>query len=311
VSRLIFKDELYRELNGVVPVPRTAIPDGDAALPSAGREVGFPAVVKPFLRHRSRSDDPLQVPFEKLFGAKAVRVRTDEELAAAYRRARAHGFRILVQEEIEGPVSSLVSVGLYATRRGVAATFTSRKLGQVPADFGDGLIVQAIHEPEVIPLAARAIRHFGYYGMADIEFKWDARAAAYKLLDINPRPWLWINLPTACGVNLPYAAYLDTLGRSVDSAAFTQRDFHTRWVSGRGLLNYVARGLLRGRLEGMALLRTHLRGPRVGPLFSPEDPLFRMFLSPAFWWQSLRQTVHGLRHLHAVPPPGERTHALS
>ena len=48
-------------------------------------------------------------------------------------------------------------------------------------------------------------------------------------------------------MNLPYAAYLDALGYPIDRAAFVQRDFRTRWVSVRGLLNYLVRGLVRGR----------------------------------------------------------------
>jgi predicted ATP-grasp superfamily ATP-dependent carboligase len=301
VSRLIYKDELYRELEGVVPVPRTVVPGDASGLAAAARAVGFPAVVKPFLRCRAGSDESGDVPIEKLFGAKAVRVRTDGELAAVQRRASEHGFPLLVQEEIEGPVASLVSVGLYATRTDVPATFTSRKLGQVPADFGDGLVVEAIDEPAVIPLATRAIRHFGYHGMADIEFKWDQRTGTYKLLDINPRPWLWINLPTACGVNLPYAAYLDALGRPVDPAAFVQRDTRTRWVSARGLLNHLARCLVAGRPgEAWAALRAHTSGPRIGPLWSAGDVLYRMFLNPAYWWQSGRQVARSLRLLQAA-----------
>lgn len=310
VSRLILKDELYRELEGVVPVPRTAIPGDESELAEAARAVGFPAVVKPFLRCRSGSGGADQIPFEKLFGAKAVRVRTADALATVYRRAKEQGFQLLVQEEIEGPISSLVSVGLYATRTDIPAAFTSRKLGQVPAEFGDGLIVEAIREPELIPLATKAIRHFGYYGMADIEFKWDARAGTYTLLDINPRPWLWINLPTACGVNLPYAAYLDALGQPIDRAAFVQRDFRTRWVSVRGLLNHLVRCVLQGQLRDvLTTLRRHISGPRVGPLYSADDVLFRMFLSPAYWWHSVRQVARGLQQLQGAHTLGERTHA--
>jgi predicted ATP-grasp superfamily ATP-dependent carboligase len=302
LRRVIFKDALYREMDGVVPVPRTAVLAGESAVADAAGTVGFPAVVKPFLRFRSAAREPGEVPFEKLFGAKAVRVQGRDDLGAVHRLARSHGFDLLAQEEIPGPVSSLVSVGLYATRDAVAAAFTARKLGQVPADFGDGLIVEATREPALIALAAKAVRHFGYHGMADIEFKRDARDGTYKLLDINPRPWLWINLPTVCGVNLPYAAYLDALGRPLDHAAFAQRDFQTRWVSGRGVANSVVRALLAGRLrEMMTTLRIHGRRPRVGPLYAPGDSLTGMFLNPAFWWQSLRQAAANVRTLRASP----------
>lgn len=301
VRGLLLKDELYRSLDGVVPVPLTAVPGDESELAEAGRTVGFPAVLKPVLRCLSESPEPEPLPFEKIFGAKAVRVRDASELLSAYRAARARGFRVVIQEEIEGPISALRSVGLYATRHEVVAAFTSQKLDQAPAQFGDGLIVQAIRAPELIPLAARAVRHFGYHGMADIEFKWDARAKVYKLLDINPRPWLWINLPTVCGVNLPYAAYLDALDRPLERDAFVQRDFQTRWISGRGLVNHLVRSLSVGRPQDtLRMLATHFRGPRVGPLLSRDDPLLRMFLSPRFWRQSLRQVAQGIRNLHAV-----------
>jgi predicted ATP-grasp superfamily ATP-dependent carboligase len=297
LERILMKDELYRSLEGVVPVPRTAVPADESALAAVAGQVGFPAVLKPVLRCLSESEDPGAPPFEKIFGAKAVRVRTGAELTRAYREARARGFRVVVQEEIEGPISALRSVGLYATPDEVVAAFTSQKLGQVPADFGDGLIVQAIWDPDLVPLAARAVRHFGYHGMADIEFKWDARAGAYKLLDINPRPWLWINLPTVCGVNLPYAAYLGALGRALDRGAFVQRDFRTRWISGRGLVVHLVRSLGAGRPhDTLRTLAAHFRGPRVGPLLSRDDLLYRMFMSPRYWRESFRQLAHGLQN---------------
>lgn len=302
LQAVLMKDRLYRELEGVVPVPRTRVPSGETELREAAAAVGYPAIMKPLLRCLADSGDPGHPPFERTFGAKAVRVRAWPELEAAYRTARAAGFSVILQEEIPGPVSALHSLALYATRNSqVVAAFTSHKLDQVPADFGDGLIVAAIDSPELLPLGEKIVRHFGFYGMADIEFKWDARARVWKLLDINPRPWLWMNLAAACGVNLAYAAYLDAVGRPVPAAAFIQRDFATRWVSARGLLVHLARSARAGRLaEAASACARHLRGRRVGPLFSPEDVLYRMFLSPRFWWDSSREAGHGLLRLRAL-----------
>lgn len=300
LQRIMLKDHLYRSLEGVVPLPRTRVPADESELADVVRDIGSSILVKPLLRCLSGSSDTSGLPFEKCFGSKAIRVRTLGELTDAYRAACARGFQVVVQEEIEGPISSLYSLGLYATRQGdVAAAFTSQKLGQVPPDFGDGLVVKAVRAPELIPLGERVIRHFGYYGIADVEFKWDARAGMYKLLDINPRPWLWINLPTACGVNLSYAAYLGALGRPIDPGAFAQRDFETRWVSIRGLLVYVIRSLGAGwRCKGLLPLLGHFWGKRVGPLFCTKDLLFRMFLSGAYWRDSLVQAAQGIRLPH-------------
>ena len=302
LERLLFKDTLYDALDGVVPVPRTRIPTSEADLADVLDAVGAPALVKPRLRCVQGDEQLAARPFERLFGAKAVRVRTLAELTATYRRATAEGFTLVVQEEVAGPVSALHSVGLYAAARGgVPVVFTSRKLAQVPEDFGDGLVVRASWAPDIIPLAIKAVAHLNFYGIADIEFKRDAVTGAFKLLDINPRPWLWMNLPTACGVNLAHAAYLDAIGQPIDPDMFRQWDYQTRWVSMRGLVSTGLRALARGRApRGLWNTLVDTRGHRVGPLFASDDPLVRMFTDPRYWWQSLRQAVNGMRDLRAV-----------
>jgi len=299
VRRILFKDQLYASLADVVPVPHTRLPVDESQLPQVIQDIGYPVLVKPLLRSFSEASNQTH-SFDKLFGSKAVRVRTLRELQEIYRTARALGFKVLVQEEIKGPISALYSVGLYVTREGnTAAAFTAQKLCEVPAEFGDGLVVKATRMPELITLAERAVQHFGYYGMAEIEFKLDPRAGIYKLLDINPRPWHWINLATECGVNLSHVAYLDMLNRPIDRESFLQNDFQTRWVSVRGLIVQMVRSVLSGRLHGDLFgLLGHLRGRRVGPLFNNKDLLLRMFLSPAYWWGSLRQAVAAIRRLH-------------
>jgi predicted ATP-grasp superfamily ATP-dependent carboligase len=302
---LMLKDALYRELDGVVPVPCSVVPAGESDLAAAAGRVRLPAIVKPLLRCLTDAPAAEALPFERVFGAKAVRVSSLDQLRATWRRARAHGFTLVVQEEIEGPITALYSVGLCVCRTGVVVAFTSQKLGQVPAEFGDGLVVKAAYAPALVPLAARAIRHFGYRGLADVEFKWDPRASVWKLLDINPRPWLWINLPAACGVNLAWAAYLDAVGRPVDPPAFEQRDFETRWVSMRGVAIAAVRAVLSGHPgETLAGLARQLRGPRVGPLWSPGDALVRMVLSPGYWSDTLRYSMRQIRQLRAAETPG-------
>lgn len=302
LRQVMLKDQLYRSLEGVVPVPRTRVPSDESELADVAEEVGYPALVKPLLRCLSEAPDARRLSFDKVFGAKAIRVHSLEELQNAYRTARTHGFQMVVQEEIEGPLSALYSLGLCATRQGnVVATFTSQKLAQVPPDFGDGLVVKAVRAPELVALGERVVRHFDYYGLADIEFKWDARVGVYKLLDINPRPWLWINLPTACGVNLAYAAYLDAVDRPIDRSVFVQYDFQTRWLSVRGLCIHLIRSIRTGQFwKGFLTFLSYFQGRRVGPLLSADDRLLRMFCSPAYWWGSLRQAVGGMKHLQAL-----------
>jgi D-aspartate ligase len=295
------KDRLYAAVAAEVPVPRTRLVQSEADLESADGPP-FPAVLKPVFRWQPPRDGHERPPFDKVFGAKARRARDAGELRAAWRAARARGFEdILVQEEIPGPVSALYGVGLYAVAGRVVAAFTSQKLEQTPPDFGDGLVVRAADTPGLTALAQATVARLGFHGMADLEFKRDVRDGRLKLLDMNPRPWLWINLATACGVDLPWAAYLDALGRPLEPAAFAQRDWSTRWLSLRGLMVAAAHGLAGGHPAGvLRAFARQARGPRVGPLWSRDDVLLGMVASPRYWRDTLAHTVRALRALRAV-----------
>jgi hypothetical protein len=76
----------------------------------------------------------------------------------------------------------------------------------------------------------------GYYGISESEFVYDADREEYLLLDVNTRPWKWIGMPVAAGVNLPMAAYAAVTEASYEAAE--PRD--SRWVYLRDYLSLLA-----------------------------------------------------------------------
>jgi predicted ATP-grasp superfamily ATP-dependent carboligase len=62
--------------------------------------------------------------------------------------------------------------------------------------------------------ACRVLRSLEYTGLVEVEFKFDARDGRYKILDINARPWTWIGLGAAAGVDFPYLAWQLTQGEA-------------------------------------------------------------------------------------------------
>jgi predicted ATP-grasp superfamily ATP-dependent carboligase len=260
----------------------------------------FPCLLKPTLRCLREGGEILSPPFEKVFGEKAVRVRNGSELAQRFQELKEQRFSVLAQEEIPGGVERLYTLGIYAGRDGrVKAAWTGRKLAQVPSDFGDALVVEAVWKPELLPLGERIIHATGFYGIADVEFKHDPRDGKFKLLDINPRLWPWSGFPTRCGVNLPYVAYCDLIGH--ETPIFRQTVHRMRWISLRGLLVSLIQSLWRRQPLGSVLgLLGHFRELRAGLLFSDRDFLFRMFLSPAYWWESLCHAIAAIRNLHRL-----------
>jgi D-aspartate ligase len=282
-ERLASKARLYAlGAAAGVPVPKTWVL-GDGTIPSG---LHYPLVMKPTERVIRIAEYRVRT-FRGEFGCKALLVANAGEAARVDRRARALGFEMLLQEAIPGPVSNLLTAAVFAGSNGDRAVFTARKLAQVPADFGDGSVVEAVPIPELELLVSRLLDHAGFVGLADIEFKRDALDGQMKLLDMNLRPWLWIDLASRCGVNLPYLLYCEAAQRAMPAQA--QRPERVVWCSVRSLLRR-SRG--HGRETDRTVLRALLsvaRGAGIEPTFARHDVLWRMLVSPRFWRDAVRR----------------------
>jgi len=166
-------------------------------------------------------------------GSKAI----EGDARAAAERIREAGFPAVLQERIPGALENLFSVGLAVDARGsLLGGFCSRKHGEYPEPFGDGLIVETVPcDEDLVSLAVDLLRKLGYWGICDIEFKLDERDGRYKLLDANPRVWLWMGLGALRGMPLALTAYaLATANNSVLDEAPRARGAGVSWVSPRG-----------------------------------------------------------------------------
>ena len=176
-----------------IAVPRTADRPTD--------ELGFPVLVKP--------SDPTS--FRRRFGVKAFRCADRGELERRFEDARLHA--PLVQEWIPGGDDALYTAGTYVAHDGEAlGVFTGRKLLQTPREIGTARVAEARWLPALAEDALRLLRGLGFHGIAQVELKRDPRDGRFKLIEVNPRLWEWHGLASACGVDLPRIAYLDSLG---------------------------------------------------------------------------------------------------
>lgn len=63
---------------------------------------------------------------------------------------------------------------------------------------------------------ARLFSAVAYRGIYSAEFKFDERDGQYKLLEVNVRPWWYIEFAESCGFPIAVMAYRDALERSVE-----------------------------------------------------------------------------------------------
>lgn len=119
----------------------------------------------------------------------------------------------LVQEIITGPVSNLVFyIGYFNKNAEPLAGLTGYKIRQLPKDFGIGTVAVSQQNTELKKIAEKFLKDIGFYGLIDVEFKYDERDKKYKFIEINTRPCGLTELASSSGLNLSYLAYCDITG---------------------------------------------------------------------------------------------------
>jgi predicted ATP-grasp superfamily ATP-dependent carboligase len=171
----------------------------------------FPVILKP--AYRAGADAFTQ--------AKAWKAEDRAELVALYRRAAAlvGDDAVIVQEWIPGSGAAQYSHGGLWQDGKLLVSLTARRARQHPIDFGrSSTFVESIEAPEVEEHAARFLGSLNYTGVAEVEFKYDAREARYKLLDVNGRFWTWNALGSLAGTDFAHLAYRQALGETIAPA---------------------------------------------------------------------------------------------
>lgn len=207
-------------------------------------------LVKPAVRYRLDETGGVTTFLQATGSTKAI--AGDPGKAAA--SVLAAGFPTILQEAVPGPFENLVTLAVSIGRDGrVLDYFAACKQYEYPEPFGDGLIVRTMSDPGLLEPCVRLLRELGYWGICDMEFKRDSRTGQYKLLDANPRTWLWLNLGTRGGHRLLLAAYQEATGLAFPGpSASPARPGTLKWVSPRGTVAFLAR-CYRPSRHGLAL----------------------------------------------------------
>ena len=236
-------------------------------------------LVKPSVRYQLHENGGLYTFLQATGATKAI----GGNPAKAAAEVLAAGFPAILQEAVPGPFENLVTLAVCIDRKGrVLDHFAARKQYEYPEPFGDGLIVKTIADPGLLEPCVRLLRELGYWGICDIEFKRDSRTGEYKILDANPRTWLWLNLGTRCGHWLLLRAYTEATGLDLRAPAIGAGAKHQEWVSPRGTIAFLTR-CYRPRRHGFGLpvrLMIGAASTMMSNWWAFRDPLY---FRPSAW----------------------------
>jgi predicted ATP-grasp superfamily ATP-dependent carboligase len=156
------------------------------------------------------------------FGTKGMRVPNADEARRRLGEIVAAEMSVVLQEYIPGGSDQHYFIDGYVDRAGsVRAMFARRRLRIYPPDFGNSTAMVSV-ALESVAQAADSVRKVlgavGYRGIFSAEFKRDPRDGLYKLLEVNTRPWWFVDFAVRCGVDVCAMAYADAQGLPVPSA---------------------------------------------------------------------------------------------
>ncbi|MHA1976558.1 MAG: hypothetical protein ACW98I_06660 [Candidatus Hodarchaeales archaeon] len=208
---------------------------------------------------------------------KVIIVRNARELIKSYRRMTnfIHPSEIIVQEIIPGSPNNLFSLGCFFKNNKLVAGFVGKRSRQLPMDFGKiSTYVELDNQPKIMKIGAQFLKSLEYYGISEIEFKYDSRDRRFKLLEINPRTWKWHSIGILNGINLPLLLYSDLTKINLEQEIFQLNKTNSKklWIDIYSDLYVFIKEFLKRKISILQYMNT-LKGKKTFGSFTPEDPL--------------------------------------
>jgi len=275
VTKYLYDKSLTYKIAGQleIDIPRTWYATSLKEL--AKLDVKLPVIIKPAIKDH----------FYPTTNAKALLAEDKTELARAFQKTRTiiDPSEIMIQEVIPGGATNLYSFCSLFKNGKVLAKLMGRRARQHPMDFGHAsTFVETVDIPEIEEASVRLLKEIDYYGLSEVEFKYDERDLKYKLLEVNARTWGWHTLGLAAGVNFPHLLFQDLTGQKASANSYKK---DVKWV--RLLTDFpTATSEIFKRNMSLSSYCKSLKGKKEFAVFSWRDPLpflVELFLLPYLW----------------------------
>lgn len=259
LDMIIDKSQLVKvALSAGVHIPATY----DVSLLGKTDQYRFPLLVK-----GSRG-----LSFYKEMHVKAIQVDNDDELQRVVNSlsSRMDASSYMVQEMIPfDETTGVVSFTCFAVDGEIKTYWMGKKMREHPIRYGTATCAQSIFLPQVLDEAIPLIRQLKYTGTCEVEFMYDKRDGYFKLIEINPRTWLWVGLAKECGVD--YAKIMYRYAMGVQNEYPQEYAVDVKWINRLTDGVFAAKSILKGNFSIADYIRS-LKGKKVYAIWSWKDP---------------------------------------
>jgi D-aspartate ligase len=144
---------------------------------------------------------------------------------------------LVVQRMIRGGDGNIFDCYGMCDSNGRVVCLTSHlRIRQYPPDFGATSLgeipapLSSRDEQYLFEATERLFKGVRFHGIFGIEWLREEKTGSFYLIDFNARPFLTIGHLRDCGVNLPYLAYRDLTGQSLEGVESRPAVKRKRWV---------------------------------------------------------------------------------
>jgi predicted ATP-grasp superfamily ATP-dependent carboligase len=181
--------------------------------------LAFPLVIKP-----SRSIGEGNGQRAKL----TVRYANDHrQLDAQLAEVEKSAYPLLLQRRLRGPG---VGVFLLLWDGKTIGVFSHRRIREKPPSGGVSVYCESIPaDPSLVERSRALLEHFGWRGVAMVEYKFDEASGAPYLMEVNGRFWGSLQLAVDAGVDFPTLLLRAAAGRNPTPVLQYRTGVRSRW----------------------------------------------------------------------------------
>lgn len=176
----------------------------------------FPLVIKP---SRSVGDRGIKLDARYAKDPSELEARLAEIDPAAY--------PLLLQRRVRGPG---IGVFLLLWQGEIVAVFSHRRIREKPPSGGISVYRESIPaDPSLVARSRALLEHFGWQGVAMVEYKRDEASGVPYLMEINGRFWGSLQLAVDAGVDFPALLLSAAAGQSPAPVLQYRTGLRSRW----------------------------------------------------------------------------------
>ena len=250
LEKIYNKELLIRLCKSIdVPVPQSWFP-------SVQEEICFSDLRYPLLVKGKNG-----LTFYKEQGRKAFMVNDKENLDMTIKviTRKSTFSNIYLQNLLPVEKNKAVSFTAFSIEGVIKSYWIGEKIREHPINFGTATYSRAIINPSLFPLAEKLLKELSFTGVCEIEFLLDQRDSQYKLIEINARTWLWLDLAIKSGINYPLMIY-DFMNQKKTDYPLTYSNTK-EWMHYLTDIPYSLLGLIRGNYSVREIFKSYAKFP--------------------------------------------------